>query len=220
MSLKKINHYYSSTEYRCRAEFQSIFVCNQFWWRNWKLICLRANLKCICCWPRNLIYFQSESNVYMANTADKENYGVIMLHKKGLKLLHCRNMWCLLCNWIFYYCWTLNCRFCFEWGRLFWATSMFQVIRIGSSLSKWARVRVWCRGRSRGRLVGGKDLFTQKTAPSASAASSCRRWPFQGRTIEQNYKLSKWGIFFFSWDHLAYKPQFCLLKPQHWPGMI
>ena len=142
MSSKEIHHYQSSTEYRCRAEFQSIFVCNQFWWRNWKLICLRANLKCICCWPRNLIYFQSESNVYMANTADKENYGVIMLHKKGLKLLHCRNMWCLLCTRKFYFCWTLNCRFCFEWGRLFWATSMFQVIRIGSSLSKWARVRV------------------------------------------------------------------------------
>ena len=63
----------------------------------------------------------------MANTADKENYGVIMLHKKGLKLLHCRNMWCLLCTRKFYYCWTLNCRFCFEWGRLFWATSMIRI---------------------------------------------------------------------------------------------
>ena len=75
----------------------NIFVCNQIWQRNLKHICLRnykyicvrnlkhicsRNLKHICartnlksiCWPRNLIYFQSESNVYIVNTDNKENY--------------------------------------------------------------------------------------------------------------------------------------------------
>ena len=54
------------------AEIWNMFVCNQIWQRNSKHICVRTNLKCIC-WPRNLIYFQSESNVYMVNTDNKEN---------------------------------------------------------------------------------------------------------------------------------------------------
>ena len=65
------------------AEIWNMFVCNQIWQRNSKHICVRTNLKCIC-WPRNLIYFQSESNVYMVNTDNKENYGTKWekLHKR------------------------------------------------------------------------------------------------------------------------------------------
>ena len=65
------------------AEIWNMFVCNQIWQRNSKHICVRTNLKCIC-WPRNLIYFQRESNVYMVNTDNKENYGTKWekLHKR------------------------------------------------------------------------------------------------------------------------------------------
>ena len=73
-----------------------MFACNQIWQRNSKPICLR-NSKHICvrtdlkriCWPRNRIYFQSESNVYMVNTDNKENYGTKWRsYTKAMKLLH------------------------------------------------------------------------------------------------------------------------------------